>query len=168
MMYRKPAKFLSCSDGKVWKNSGNHSRWISCYLYDLGDSISFCCSCGISFPEAKICTLMDDILLCWFGDIISPFLFRKIICPITYIFMLQESKKESELYILPIKPSHKEARQKIRVAKAKEKIERKEGFRKKTEKKLKEKEQRKIAHKKANAQKKYEVKTAKKKHQPQK
>ena len=86
MMYRKPAKFLSWSDGKVWKNSGNHSRGISCYLYDLGDSISFCYSCGMSFLEPEICTLMDDILLCWFGDSISPFLFREIIRSITYIF----------------------------------------------------------------------------------
>ena len=76
--------------------------------------------------------------------------------------MLQESKKESELSMLPIKPSHKEARQKIRLAKAKEKIDRKERFRKKTEKKLVEKEKRKIAHKKANAQKKYKLKKEKK------
>lgn len=77
--------------------------------------------------------------------------------------MSLEIEIETDLSLVPKKPSRKELRSKIRADKMKEKIDRKAIFRRKTEKKLAEKAERKVFHKKANSQKKLQVKLEKKK-----
>jgi hypothetical protein len=77
--------------------------------------------------------------------------------------MLQKPEITPEKPLLPVAPSRKAVRAKIRADKMKEKIDRKAAFRRKTDKKLAEKEKRKVYHKKANAQKKFQAKIEKKK-----